>query len=129
MTADALVDAFRSRGIELYVADGRLRYRGPVGALDAPLRCAAAEHRAELLAALGAPPSASAAGAADAEVRLALAVIDRALSAAWLRSAQRNVLRVFRRQVCDYHARHDPLLFGFAVWVEAQVAGWNVALV
>ena len=89
MTTDALLDAFRSRGIELYVADGRLRYRGPVGALDAPLRCAAAEHRAELLAVLGAPPSASDAGAADAELRLALTVIDRALSAACLRPGTR----------------------------------------
>lgn len=42
----ALVDA----GVLLWVEDGRLRYRAPVGALDDPLRTAAANHRAGLIA-------------------------------------------------------------------------------
>jgi len=53
MTAAALLAALWGRGVEVYVADGRLRYRGPVGALDDDLRRAAADHRAELLALIG----------------------------------------------------------------------------
>ncbi len=45
----ALVDA----GVHLWVADGRLWYRSPKGALDDRLRGAAAEHRAPLVALVG----------------------------------------------------------------------------
>jgi hypothetical protein len=128
MTAHALLDALRARGIELYVADGRLRYRCPAGALDAPLRRAAAEHRAQILALLGSPPLGPSAWdeeAAKAELCQALAVIDRALLATWLRPAHCNLLSIFRIQGSGYHARHDPHLFGFLAWVEAHVGRWK----
>jgi hypothetical protein len=53
MTAAALLATLWGRGVEVYVADGRLRYRGPAGALNDDLRRAAADHRAELLALVG----------------------------------------------------------------------------
>ena len=54
MTAANVLAALRARGVELTVAAGWLRYRAPVGALDNELRHAAAVHRAELLALVGA---------------------------------------------------------------------------
>jgi hypothetical protein len=126
MTTIDLLDALRSRGIQLFVDGGRLRYRGPPGALDAPLRRAAAEHRTELLAHLGAPPRSEwNAEAAAAELRQALAVINRSMSATWLRSVHYNLLRVIRQQVSDYHALHNPQLFGFPAWIEAHVGRWR----
>jgi hypothetical protein len=126
MTAAALLAALRVRGVEVYVADGRLRYRAPAGVLDNDLRRAAADHRAELLALLGAPSSpAWDDAAAGAELRQALAVLDAALPTAWLSTAQRNLLGIFRRQVGDYHARRDPQLFGAPAWIEAHVGHWR----
>jgi hypothetical protein len=126
MTTIDLLDALWNRGIHLFVDGGHLRYRAPAGALDAPLRRAAVEHRAELLAHLGAPPRSEwNAEAAAAELRQALAVIDRAMSATWLRPAHHNLLCVFRQQVSDYHARHDLQLFGFSAWIEAHVGRWR----
>src|SRR5690349_1162465 len=99
MTAAALLTALRGRRVEVYVADSRLRYRGPSGALDDDLRRAAAEHQSELLALLTWD-----AAAADAELRQALAVIDAALAETWLSAAQRNVVGAFKVQVETYHA-------------------------
>jgi hypothetical protein len=65
--------------------------------------------------------------ASDDELRRASAVIDGALSAAWLRRPQRKVLFVFEAQVQNYHARRDPELFGAAAWVEAHVERWRAA--
>ena len=125
MTTIDLLRAFRDRGIQLSFVAGKLRYHGPPGALDADLRRSAIEHRADLLAQLGAPPSAWDAVQADAELRQAIAAIDRAMSAIWLGHAHRNLLSVFRQQVSDYHARHDPQLFGFHVWVAAHNGRWE----
>jgi hypothetical protein len=55
MSVADLLTVFRARGVEVFVAEGRLRYRAPVGALTEDLRAAAAAHRAELLALLTAP--------------------------------------------------------------------------
>jgi hypothetical protein len=65
------------------------------------------------------------ADAADAELRQAIAVMDTALSALWLSQPQRNLLAVFRQQVCDCHARHNPQLFGFPAWIKAHVRRWR----
>jgi hypothetical protein len=126
MTAADVVAALRERGVELFGSEGRLRYRGPVGALSDDLRRAAAEYRAELLALVGAPMSPPwDVAAADAELRQTLATIGAALAANWLSSAQRNLLTVFRQQGSDYFARHNPNLFGFGVWVETQLKRWQ----
>jgi hypothetical protein len=34
-------------------------------------------------------------------------------------------LGVFRQQVSDYHARHDPQLLGFPIWVTAHAGRWD----
>jgi hypothetical protein len=49
MTAAEVLDLFRERGVTLYAQGGRLRFRGPRGALTASLRQTAADHRDELL--------------------------------------------------------------------------------
>jgi TubC N-terminal docking domain len=49
LTIAELLAALRARGVELSVADGKLRYRAPVGAINDDLRRAVADHRAELL--------------------------------------------------------------------------------
>jgi hypothetical protein len=126
MTAADVVAALRERGVELFASDGRLRYRGPVGALSNDLRCAAVEYRAELLALVVAPTSPPwDVATADPEFRKTLATIAVALAANWLSSAQRNLLTVFRQQANDYYARHNPRLFGFTVWVETHLRRWR----
>jgi hypothetical protein len=66
--------------------------------------------------------------AADAKLRQTLAVLDSALSTTWLSPSQRRVLAVFRQQVGDYHARHDPQLFGFPGWVRGYLERWRAEL-
>jgi hypothetical protein len=126
MTAADILATFRQRGIELSVANGKLRYRAPNGALDDDLRRVAADHRAALLALVSAPSvPAWDADVAHTELWKAFAVLDAALSATWLSEAQQNLLAVFRRQVADYHDSHNRQLFGFAPWVEAHVRRWR----
>jgi hypothetical protein len=50
MTAEDVLAACRSRGVELSAAGDRLRFRAPVGAVDADLRSALAEYKAKLVA-------------------------------------------------------------------------------
>lgn len=82
MNAAAVLAAARERGVELSAAGGRLRYRGPAGALDAELRRAAVRHRDELLALLGGLPEhdAEAAGALLADLRARGFTVTRARS-------------------------------------------------
>lgn len=53
MTAAALLADLRHRDVVLFVEGGRLRYRGPRGAMTDADRAAVVDHRAELLALLG----------------------------------------------------------------------------
>jgi len=59
MTVAFLLTELRSRGIELLVDRGTLRYRCPEGALTHELRQAVATNRAELLRTLTPPPPTS----------------------------------------------------------------------
>jgi hypothetical protein len=61
---------------------------------------------------------------ADA-LQTALATIAATEAETWLRASQRSLLAVFREQVTDYHANHDPLLISAAVWIEGHVARWR----
>jgi hypothetical protein len=100
MNAAAILAAARERGVELTVADGRLRYRGPAGALDADLRRAAARHREELLALLAGSPEHDAedAGALLADLQARGFTVTRARSkvlvspGGLLTEADRNVI-------------------------------------
>lgn len=49
MTASALLFEARRRGIALSAADGRLRYKAPVGAIDPDFRDALVDHKPELV--------------------------------------------------------------------------------
>ena len=49
MTVQRLLDTLAGTGAMLWVENGRLRYRAPVGVLTAELRAVAAEHRGELV--------------------------------------------------------------------------------
>ena len=57
MSSRQLLAELRRRDIALWVEDGQIRYRAPVGALNDALRAAVKEHREDLLRRL--------AGAAD----------------------------------------------------------------
>lgn len=50
MTPGDLLAALEGYGIELFVADGFFRYRGPAGAFNSTLREEARRHRSALLA-------------------------------------------------------------------------------
>jgi hypothetical protein len=63
----------------------------------------------------------------DKELRQANAVIDAALAASWPSTGQRNLLAVFRQQVCKYHAQRNPLLFGSDAWIQRHVNRWLAA--
>jgi hypothetical protein len=52
MTAHDLLGALQARKVELWVEGGRLRWRGPTGALTGADLAALAEHKAALLALL-----------------------------------------------------------------------------
>jgi hypothetical protein len=120
VTASDVLATLRDRGVEVFIADGKLRYRGPVGALDDDMRRVIAERRPELLAILSWDLE-----AANAELRQALDVIDAALSATWLTPSQRNVVGVFKLQVENYYFSHDPQLFGAAGWIKQHVEYWR----
>jgi hypothetical protein len=57
MTSKEAVEACREQGIELFLADGRVRYRCPRGCLTPELREALISRRDEVLALLQLPPS------------------------------------------------------------------------
>lgn len=52
MNAAAIYRKLQARGVELFLEDGRLRYRCPQGALTPELRDQAKAHRGELIAML-----------------------------------------------------------------------------
>lgn len=56
MTAEAILDQARSRGIRLSVTGGELRYRAPAGALTPELRAGLVEHKPVILALLRPAP-------------------------------------------------------------------------
>ena len=62
----AVLQACREREIRLWVAEGKLRFKAPRGALDGPLRARIAECRAQLIEAL--TPSSSPGGSAPSKV-------------------------------------------------------------
>ena len=55
MIATEVLAELRHRGVELFVADGVLRYRAPRGVLTPELLATLSAHKAELLAMLAAP--------------------------------------------------------------------------
>lgn len=66
MTLDELVTELRQREIHLYLQGGRLRYRGPTGALTPTLRSALQAAREELISRLGGTECRNASGIAPA---------------------------------------------------------------
>src|SRR5262245_57149942 len=56
MTLTELIATLRSRRVSLRAAGGRLYYRGPRGAMDAPLREAVELHQDGLMAAIATCP-------------------------------------------------------------------------
>ena len=59
MTATDVIDACRTRGVTLFVADGEVRYRAPQGAFTDELRTVVRQHKAELLELLPPAPAPS----------------------------------------------------------------------
>jgi hypothetical protein len=123
MTADALHTAFHERGVELFGADGKLRFRAPPGALDGDLRQTAVERLAELQALLGAPPplawDAEAAGATLAQLS---ARLDRALADEARAPAHRSLIDAVRFVFTTHARKRDPPLFTSMGWLENELA-------
>jgi site-specific DNA-methyltransferase (cytosine-N4-specific) len=133
VSIESLLAACRSRRIELTAADGKLRYRGPEGALTDELRVALTSRRSEVLAALAtanASPTSPAAppwdqARADAVLADVHARCNRALSGEANTQARRNVIETCRAVAVGHHAARDPVLWDELASLESLIAGWR----
>jgi hypothetical protein len=123
MSAAALLQSLRRRGVELRLDGDRLRYRAPPGAYTDADRAAVATQRAALIAFLSGWDQA----AADAALAGARQRLDAAGALPGLTPALRECLRIMRGVVEQHHQRHDPLLFEGADWIAETVKRWGMA--
>jgi DNA adenine methylase len=131
---ESLLAACRCRSIELTAADGKLRYRGPEGALTDELRAALTSRRSEVLAALVAANSSPTSPAvppwdqarADAVLADVHARCNRALTTGEANTAaRRNVVEVCREVAVNHHRDRDPLLWDELESLEELFTRWR----
>jgi hypothetical protein len=122
MTLPDLLSACRLAGVELFLEGGAVRYRAPAGVLTAELRQALKARKAELSAALAAPPGWDAARAAAVPAECDR-IIDAGLPG--LTPAQRNVAEVYRGLVRRYADGRDALLWAMPDFLRGELARWR----
>jgi hypothetical protein len=133
VSIESLLAECRCRRIELIAGDGKLRYRGPEGALTDELRAALTSRRSEVSAALAAANSSPTSPAAppwdqahaDAVLAAVYARCNRALTTGEANTvARRNVIDVCRQVAVGHHRDRDPSFWDELESLDALISRW-----